>query len=129
MEGVDEMVLVESVKNMFPNYQPLKKVRGYHTTRCTDPLVEPFMYPHWLAAHHMWPHKDEFPLYFCKQLFVEFHLHQELYYTDILGHARQDQGRFSYKFKDPDAPVLINKWALIGPNLLVMPKCFCLAST
>ena len=50
-----ETVSVESVKNMFPHYRPLKKVRGYHAKRCTIPLVALFMYPCWLAAHHMWP--------------------------------------------------------------------------
>ena len=81
------MVLVDSVKSMFPHYRPLKKVRGNHTTRCTSPLVAPFMYPRWLAAHHMWPQKDEFPLYFCKQLFAEFHLLYNVDYTNYLGHV------------------------------------------
>ena len=80
------------------------------------------MYPHWLATHHMWLQKDESPLYFCKQLFVEFHLHQEVDYTNIPGHAGQGQGRFLDKFKHADAPVTVNKWALIGPKLLVMPN-------
>lgn len=33
----------------------------------------------------------------------------------------------SLKYRSPDAPVLVNKWALVGPNLLVLPKCLELA--
>ena len=116
------MVSVESVKNIFSHYQPLKKVRRYHAMSYIDPLVAPFMYPCWLATHHMWPQKDDFPLYLCKQLFAEYHLHQEVDSIDILGHAGQCQDRFSDKFRHPDAPAPINKWALIGPNLLVMAR-------
>ena len=72
---VDSLVLLDNVKSIFPHYIPLKMVRGYHTTMCTDPLVAPFIYPHWLAAHHMWPQKDEFALYFYEHLFAQFHLH------------------------------------------------------
>lgn len=119
---VNDRVSTADVKTMFPHYQAFGRVKGYMPTRCTDALVAPFIYPRWLATHHRWPQKDELPLYFCKQLFAEFHLLDDVDYTDFPKHARQGKGRFSDKFKRPGAPPPVNKWALIGPNLVVLPK-------
>ena len=63
---IDIEVSTGMVKTMFPSYVDRCRVRGYSTTKCTDPLLTPLMYPCWLATHHRWPQKDEFPLYFCK---------------------------------------------------------------
>ena len=67
---IDTEVSTRMVKTMFPSYIQCRRVRGYSMTKCTDPIVTPLMYPHWLATHHRWPQKDEFPLYFCKQLYA-----------------------------------------------------------
>ena len=106
---VDGLVSLDNVKSMFPNYISLKMVRGYYVIRCIDPLVAPFIYPCWLVAHHMWPKKDEFPLYFYKQLFANFHLDCDVDYIDIPSHVGQGKGRFSYKFKHPNASAAVNK--------------------
>ena len=110
------------VKAMFPSYIQCRRVRGYSTTKCTDPVVAPLMYPRWLATHHRWPQKDEFPLYFCKQLFAKFHLHYDVDYIDYPGHVGQGRGRLFERFRPPDTPAPVNKWEMVGPNLLVMPR-------
>lgn len=79
--------MTHKVHSMFPHYMGQKKVRGYVITRCIDELVAPFIYPRWLASHHRWPHNDELPLYFCKQLYVELHLGLVVDYTSIPSHV------------------------------------------
>lgn len=119
---IDTEVSTTMVKTMFPFYRGHRRVRGYSTTKCIDQLVAPFMYPHRLATHHRWPQKDEFPLYFYKQLFAEFHLHYDVDYIDYPGHVGQGLGRLSDRFRPADTPMPINKWTMVGPNLLVMPR-------
>ena len=117
---VDIEVSTATVKTMFPFYTDRARVRGYFAKKCTDELVTPFIYPFLLATHHRWPQKDEFPLYFCKQLFTKFHLQHDVDYTDYLGHVGQGLGRLSKRFRPVDTPMPLNKWAMVGPNLLVM---------
>ena len=119
---IDTEVSTRMVKTMFPSYIECRRVRGYSATKCTDPVVAPLMYPRWLATHHRWPQKDEFPLYFCKQLYAEFYLHYDVDYTDFPGHVGQGQGRLSERFRPADTPAPVNKRAMVGPNLLVMPR-------
>lgn len=120
---VDSDVSVTQVKNMFGTHYINKRVvRAYRVTFCTDDIVAPFIYPRWLAAHHMWPQKDEVPLYFCKQLFAEFHLGYDVDYTDLPPHAGQGRGRYQDKCRRPDIPQPPSKRALVGQNLLVLPK-------
>lgn len=128
---VAKLVSGENVLSMFPFYRGKNKIRGYVVTRCEDPLVAPFIYPRWLAAHHRWPHNDELPLYFVKQLYAEFHLHIEVDYTSYHEHAGQGKGRFSDKpqFRPSNFPPPVDKRALVGPNLLVLPKRLELAAT
>lgn len=92
---IDTEVSITMVKSMFLFYIDRSRVRGYSTTKCIDQLVAPFIYPRWLATHHRWPQKDEFPLYFYKWLFAEFHSHHDVDYIDFLGHAGQGLGRLS----------------------------------
>ena len=119
---IDTEVSTPMVKTMFPSYRQCHRVRGYSVTKCTDPIVAPLMYPRWLTTHHRWPHKDEFPLYFRKQLYAKFYLHYDVDYTDFLGHVGQGQGRLSKRFRPADTPGPVNKREMVGPNLLVMPR-------
>ena len=85
---VDSDVSVTQVKNMFGTHYINKRVvQAYRVTKCTDDIVAPFIYPRWLATHHMRPQKDEMPLYLYKQLFAEFHLGYDVDYTDLPPHA------------------------------------------
>ena len=119
---IDTEVSTSMVKSMFPSYIDHHRVRGYSTMKCTNQIITPFMYPRWLVTHHRWPQKDEFPLYFYKQLFAKFHLHHDVYYTNYPSHVGQGLGRILERFRPADTLALINKWAMVGPNLLVMPR-------
>ena len=106
---IDTKVSTTMVKTMFLSYRDCHRVRGYSAMKCTDQLITPFMYPCWLATHHRWPQKDEFPLYFCKQLFAKFNLHHDVDYIDYLGHVGQGLGRLLDRFRLTKNPVPINK--------------------
>lgn len=106
---IDTKVSTRMVKTMFPSYIECHRVIGYSVTKCSNPVIASLLYPCWLAPHHRWPQKDEFPLYFYKQLFVEFHLHYDVDYTDYPGHVGQGRGRLSKRFRPADTPAPINK--------------------
>jgi hypothetical protein len=55
-------------------------------------------------------------------LYAEFYLHYDVDYTDFPGHVGQGQGRLSERFRPADTPAPVNKRAMVGPNLLVMPR-------
>lgn len=119
---VDIEVSTAIVKTMFPFYRDGARARGYFVVMCTDEFVTPFIYPHQLATHHRWSQKDEFPLYFCKQLFAEVHLQHDVDYIDYPGHVGQGLGRLSERSRSMDTPMPINKWAMVGPKLLVVQR-------
>lgn len=82
---------------MFHFYKGQDRVRGYTVTRCTNELVAPFIHPRWLASHHKWPHNYDLSLYFCKQLYVKFHLQLDVNCTSFPQHIGHFKGRFSDK--------------------------------
>ncbi|XP_057832472.2 uncharacterized protein LOC131043295 [Cryptomeria japonica] len=122
--SISSKVSLGMVHSMFPFYMGRDRVRAYLVTRCTDPIVGPLIYSRWLAAHHRWPHNDELPLYFCKQLYAEVHLHLDVDYTSIPRHAGHGKGRLADKaqYRRQDLPPPIDKRKLVGPNLLFLLK-------
>ena len=122
---VDANVSTQMVKStLFPNYLPMRVVGAYRVKKCQDPLVAPFIYPRWLGAQHMWPLKDEVPLYFCKQLHVKFYLGYDVDYTNYLSYVGHGKDQFRDKFKSPNLPQPPNKEGFGGSKPFSSSKRF-----
>jgi uncharacterized membrane protein len=83
IDFVSQRVSQHNMQSMFPYYMGQKKIRENFVTKCIDKLVALFLYSRWFITHNRWPHNNELPLYFCKKLYVEFHLGLDVDYTSI----------------------------------------------